>query len=359
MAYSYTLSLFTAFIAAAILLSSLRRVAFHINLTDKPDHRKDHKGEVPLIGGLCMFLALCFAILTLDFPIRDLKPFFAGSMILVMVGILDDMRELPPSSRFIAQIIAALIMSEWGSIFLSDLGMLVFPGNTLELGWFALPFTIFATIGVINALNMVDGVDGLAGSTSLVTTGSLILLALCSGELLSAKILGLIAAVLTAFLLFNWRFAQHQRALVFMGDAGSMFLGFTLAWFLIKSAQGEGRLMEPVTAIWIFAVPLIDTVSMMLRRVMKGRSPFAADREHFHHLLLMAGFSHRETVLIILLVSVICAATGLAGHFYGIPEAVMFYLFLLLFGTYFYSTLRAWKLMRFLKRSFAHSHQHN
>ena len=144
-----------------------------------------------------------------------------------------------------------------------------------------------------------------------------------------------------------------------MGDAGSMFLGFVLAWFLIEFSQGEDRLMPPAVALWILAVPLIDTVAMMLRRVLKGRSPFAADREHFHHVLLLAGYSPKATLAIIVSVALVCAATGISAWYLGLPEHVLFYGFLTLFALYFWSIMRAWRFKRFLSRSLRlHGHQH-
>ena len=105
-----------------------------------------------------------------------------------------------------------------------------------------------------------------------------------------------------------------------MGDAGSMFLGFTLAWFLIQLSQGEERLLAPVTALWIIALPLIDTVSMMVRRFRLGRSPFAADREHFHHILLASGYTPKQTLVMMILIAGLLAGVGLAGHLLGVPE---------------------------------------
>jgi UDP-GlcNAc:undecaprenyl-phosphate GlcNAc-1-phosphate transferase len=136
-----------------------------------------------------------------------------------------------------------------------------------------------------------------------------------------------------------------------MGDAGSMFLGFVLAWYLIHFSQGEGRLISPATALWLLGIPLIDTVTMMLRRVMKKRSPFEPDREHFHHVLQLAGFSPMATLFIMAAVSALMAVIGLVAHYQGVPEWVMFYAFLLLFAGYFWTIRRAWKVMRFLKRS--------
>jgi UDP-GlcNAc:undecaprenyl-phosphate GlcNAc-1-phosphate transferase len=144
-------------------------------------------------------------------------------------------------------------------------------------------------------------------------------------------------------LFYNWRFYLNKKALVFMGDAGSMFLGFIIAYYLIKLSQGEDRCMAPVTALWVFAFPVIETITLIIRRLLQGRSPFSADREHFHHLLQVWGLSQRRTVLFILIVSTAFAITGLLGEYYRVPEHIMFYGFVLLFVAYFLVVRWAWK----------------
>jgi UDP-GlcNAc:undecaprenyl-phosphate GlcNAc-1-phosphate transferase len=134
-----------------------------------------------------------------------------------------------------------------------------------------------------------------------------------------------------------------------MGDAGSMFLGFMLAWYFISMSQGEGRIISPVTTLWIFALPLFDTVGIMLRRIVRGRSPFAADREHLHHIFLLAGFSVCRTVTVMLLLAMTFGMVGLLGEFFGIPDGVMFWSFIGLFTLYFFVMMHAWKAMKWVR----------
>ena len=337
------LSYLLAFGVAVLLLRILARVASHINLVDHPNERKDHQGAIPLVGGLAMFMAFSFAALTLAVPISHLRSFFAGAALLVLVGVLDDMRELSSAARFATQIIAALLMTQLGGVVLQNFGAIGWGGNWFELGEWSITLSVFATVGVINALNMSDGIDGMAGSVSLLVVMALGFVAWVAGDFDSVRLLLLLATVIFAFLLFNARIFGRKRALVFMGDAGSMFLGFVLAWFFIQLSQGESRAMTPVTALWFFAVPLIDTVSQMLRRILKGRSPFAPDREHFHHVLLLARYSPEQSLGIVIAVSVITSLIGLGGLYLGVPEVVMFYGFLLLFATYFLGMIWAWE----------------
>lgn len=339
---------FAAFAVVSLLLWILEPAARHIGLVDHPGGRKAHQSPTPLIGGIAMSIGFAFSVLWLDVPISDYRLLFAGVLILVTVGALDDAHELSARARFIAQIAAGLIMTLGAGVVLEDLGQLALPGHLLTLGILSVPATVFATVGVINAVNMSDGLDGLAASLMLVAVSALILIAASRGDASNLSVLTLLAGALLAFLMFNLRL--HGSALVFMGDAGSMFLGFVLTWFLVELSQGENRLLAPVTALWIFALPLIDTVSMMLRRALLGRSPFSADREHFHHILIAAGFTAKQTLLVMLALAVTAASIGLAGHFAGAAEHWMLVAFLGLFVLHFGVVMRAWRVKRFLNK---------
>lgn len=342
----------TAFAAASILLWVLEPVAVHIGLVDQPGGRKTHDRPTPLIGGIAMSLAFAFAILWLEIPISAYRLLFAGALILLIVGVLDDLRELSARMRFGAQIVAGLIMTLGAGVVLGDLGHLLTPHHLVSLGILAVPLSIFATVGVINAVNMSDGIDGLAASLVLVAVCALAVIAWSADRVSGLGVLILLAGVLVAFLTFNLRL--HGSALVFMGDAGSMFLGFVLAWLLIQFSQGGDRLLAPVTALWIFALPLMDTVSMMLRRMLLGRSPFAADRQHYHHILIAAAFTPKQTLMLMILLAVVAASVGLAGHFLGIAEHWMFLGFVALFLLHFWMVMRAWRVKRFLKMPLFH-----
>lgn len=349
------LSLIVTIAVALMFIPVLARAATRLDLLDRPGGRKTHQGAVPLVGGLAMFLAFIFGLLVLPDALSSIRPLVAGAALLVVIGVLDDMHELSSSSRFAAQIVAALLMIWWGGVVLVDLGQLT-TDRIITLGIWQIPLTVFAVVGVINALNMVDGVDGLAGSVSIVSVLALAVLAAYAGVTLAVHVLLVLAAAIVVFLLFNLRTPWQSRARVFMGDAGSMFLGFVLGWFLVQLSQGEQKAFSPAVALWLFGLPLIDTVTMMLRRVARGRSPFAADREHFHHVLLLAGFSPSATLGIMVGVAVLMSAIGILGQIAGVPESVMFYAFLAVFVSYFYMILRAWKVMRFLRRSINRRH---
>lgn len=329
------------FLATLVLLALSPPLAARLGLVDQPGARKQHQGSVPLTGGLCMFSVLLVTLLLLD-PGRY-TALTAATLLLIAVGLWDDLHELNTRARFLAQIMATVIMIFAGGVSLHELGDLLGTG-TVALNLSSLPFTVFCVVGVINAINMADGLDGLAGGLALQMTLWLTLLAALSshhgGEMPALLCL---AAVVVGFLCFNLRHPWRARAAVFMGDAGSMALGFTLCWFLVGLSQDATRAFAPMTAVWIMGLPLLDTVAIMVRRAVNGRSPTAADRQHLHHLLLALGLSHERTVLTLWLAAFALSGIGVAAEFLGVPEYVMFYTFWTLFFIYYYTTARLWR----------------
>lgn len=328
------LSVVAATVVVAWIIHALPKLACRIGLVDEPNSRKHHEGSIPLIGGVAMYggfiVGMCLLYIE---PWSKFPSLVFGGFILVLVGMLDDLLELRKRVRLPAQLVAALLMAVVGEKVLHDLGWLSF-GELLSLDVLAIPFTIFCTVGVVNAVNMLDGLDGLAGGLVLVTFGSLAYLAYESGVSKELDALLLLMACIAAFLAFNARSPWCKKAKVFMGDAGSMFLGFALACFLISFSQGDHRAMHPVIALWIFAVPLMDTVAVMLRRMIAGHSPFSADRKHLHHLLLSKGLTVGQTVLVIWLLAALLAVAGVLGHSYRVSDGSMLLGFLGAFGLY-------------------------
>jgi UDP-GlcNAc:undecaprenyl-phosphate GlcNAc-1-phosphate transferase len=341
---SYALALFVC----CGLLHFLRPAAARIGLADEPSDRKSHQGSVPLIGGVAMFCGFALAALTLDIGLTAYRGFFAAAAILVVVGILDDMHELSSRARFGAQILAAVLMAYWGGVVLHDLGALGSGGSEFVLARWEIVFTIFATVGVINALNMSDGVDGLAGGLSLIALLGMAFVADGAGLESEGSLLLLLAVVVVGFLLFNIRMPWQRRARVFMGDAGSMFLGFAITWFLISLSQGEERAMAPVAALWLLMIPLFDTVWLILWRFAQGRSPTSSDVGHLHHVLQMTGMGAATSVWLMLAIAGAGAAAGLIALDSGVAQSTMFYLFLGLFAAYCVFMAISWRRRKLL-----------
>ena len=345
-----------AFAATLLLVFMLRPLAGTVGLLDIPNDRSSHQRPTPLIGGISIFLAFFVGALAavangiLPIDSYTLSLFGAG-LLLLLIGAVDDARELSPLLRFGVQILASLIMVYGGGVVLTDLGNMTPSGEVLYLGWLAVPFTVFATLGVINALNMCDGVDGLSGTLAMISLTGLMIVSFVNGGPVDSVLLALLAASILGFLLFNLRLPGRQQAAIFMGDAGSMFLGFALTWFTISLSQGSDRAMVPAAALWFLMLPIFDTVSMMLRRLMRGRSPFEADREHIHHIFLMAGFTVNETVVVMSAAALIGVGMGLLSMDIRLPEFSIAGLYVICGILYFWMVLRSWKVMRFIERS--------
>jgi UDP-GlcNAc:undecaprenyl-phosphate GlcNAc-1-phosphate transferase len=341
------------FLAAAFLGSSfiwlLMRQAPKWGLMDHPGGRKAHEVPVPLVGGFGMFLACVVMIPFTDVPDRIVLAWLAASATIFAVGLADDMIDLSAYPKFAFQVAAALMMVLGAGVYLTDLGDLLGVGPVV-LGALAVPVTVFAVVGVMNAMNMCDGADGLAGGVGLIALIWFAVAATLSGETRFLDELAVFAGAVAAFLALNLRSPWRRRASVFMGDSGSLFLGFMLAWFAIGLAESREPAMPPMTAVWILALPITDTLASMLRRILRGHSPFHADREHLHHILMAAGYTDRQAVAVLLLASLLCGAFGIGAWQFGVPESAMFYAYVGLFAVHFVAVMHAWKLVRLIGR---------
>lgn len=346
-----------AFGLTSILIVWLFSIAKNVGLVDVPNGRKTHEGEIPLVGGLSIFMAVFAATVIAGFlqPEQSLTVnhggFFLAGMLLLLVGVVDDYIEITPAAKLTAQATAALIMIYGSGVVLSDLGALGSNGELLSTGVFAVPFTIFATVGVINAVNMSDGLDGLAGSLALVSLSCFIAASLLFGNGQEVGLLVMLAAAVVGFLIFNFRFPGRRSAIVFLGDSGSMFLGLAICWYAIKFSQGDNRVVAPSVALWFLMLPLFDAVCMTTRRILKKRPPFGADKEHLHHIFLLAGFTVQETVLTMVGISLLAGTIGITATYLAVPEPIMLGSFITLGLMYFWMIVRSWSVMRFLKKS--------
>ncbi|MEM6486106.1 MAG: MraY family glycosyltransferase [Pseudomonadota bacterium] len=342
--------LLVAFVTSVFSILAIKPLAISIGLVDQPGGRKAHDQQTPLIGGIAIFFSVALAwYIAPRLGLSTINSVFAAaSGLIFIVGLIDDRKPLSVWLRFGVQGIAVGLMI-YGSVVVRDVGFL-FGEKPLQLHLLSIPITVFATIGAINAMNMIDGVDGLAGSVSLVSFGLLLLVAFNAGHLLQILILLCVLGGLIGFLFFNMPIPGRDRAHVFMGDAGSTLIGFLLAHSLIVLSQGDNRGMAPVTTLWIFAVPLMDTLGVMIRRLWLRRSPFAADRNHIHHLFLDADFRIRHAVLAIVLLQASLGGVGLALDKTGAPELLSLALFGIVFCGYVYLISRPWRIVPRLRQ---------
>ena len=328
------MSSFVAFAVSAVCCRLLLGWAEGLRLVDHPIGRKDHEHPTPVIGGIAIYAALLPALLSLAWPSLDpatLGMLIAGAM-LIGVGVADDVLDLPWPARILVQCGAALVLCACGSVLLSlSLSSAVLP---LSLGIFAIPFTVFAVVGLINAVNMIDGVDGLAGSIVASTLALMAALAYGTDNLALCSQLLVGASAVLAFLGFNLRMPGRPKALTFLGNSGSALLGLMLAWAAIELTQGPAARITPAVAPWLVALPILDCLTLIGRRLAGGRSPFAADRLHFHHLLLDRGLSVPKVVVAGTALHLALAGAGLGLMALGASDLWLIGGFLVVLGTY-------------------------
>lgn len=286
---------------ALLVIIVLTPFSERLRLMDLPDERKRHGEPVPMIGGIAIFMALLGVAQV--YPMDALWNWLlAGASLLVLVGFLDDVFDLGVRARLFAQIFACGLMIWGAQLSVTDLGTI--GGIEFELGLFGLVVTFVATVGLINAFNMVDGIDGLAGGHALIALVSMMVGQWLSGGIAHQFGIAILASSIFAFWLVNMSLTPLRK--VFLGDAGSLILGFLIGWLLVALSQGERASLNPVMTIWCVTLPVFDTIAVVARRLGNGRSPFSADRRHLHHLLIDMGMTKRGTLIILL-----CLGCGL------------------------------------------------
>ncbi|MDR0268734.1 MraY family glycosyltransferase [Paenibacillus sp.] len=290
-------------LALALLLTPLvKKFAIKIGAVDVPNARKVHTKIMPRLGGLAIYLAFIlsvFAVLPFvaeQFSIRDtnfIRAFLLGGSVIVLIGVLDDRFELSAKVKLLGQIVAACIVV-FGFDITVDFVNIPFHNSYSSLeDWIAIPFTIFWIVGVTNAINLIDGLDGLAAGVSGIAIGTILVMALLMGNLTVALLCLLLLGAVIGFLFFNFHPAQ-----IFMGDTGSLFLGFSLALLSMLGFK-QVAIVSFITPLIIIGVPLSDTFFAIVRRWIQKKPIFAPDKGHLHHCLREIGFSHRQSVLIV------------------------------------------------------------
>lgn len=320
------LGAFACSFAAVVLI---RPVCLRLGHVDHPDQRKQHTLATPLCGGL----AITTSVIALGFGFVASQQFIGfafGVSMLVVLGALDDRRHVPAAIRLVTQALAVAVgMCFLGGVQVGNMGALAGDGD-IVFGPFSMAVTVFCAVGVINAINMIDGLDGLAGGFAVMAM-TLLLTLTVETQAVNRVLLCLIIGSILGFLAFNLRTPWHRQARIFLGDAGSLVLGYILVWFAIQSSQGQAAVIDPITAVWLFGLPLADTLYLMGTRALRRENPLSADRYHFHHLLLRLGMSPGWALYAWLFVAACFMVVGLLEEFIDAPEAVR----LVLFGTVF------------------------
>jgi len=262
------------FFLSLLFIRVIRDNAEKLGLVDIPNHRSAHIDHTPSGAGIGFYLAVALVLPAFYFDLMLEYAWSCCAIFLVfIVGLLDDHHDTSPNTKFFV-IMFSTVLLYLDNIVIDELGF--FFGFELSLGWLALPFTLFAVVGFTNALNLIDGLDGLSGTISIVILSAFYFVGYANDDMFMMVISAAFIVSLLAFLIYNWKPAS-----IFMGDSGSLTLGFVISVLAIKSLA----YLPAVSILFIAAIPILDTVIVMIRRKMKGRSMFSADRCHIHHIL--------------------------------------------------------------------------
>lgn len=331
-----------------LAIAVLRPVAVNFNLVDLPNHRKQHVGAVPLIGGIAIFIGVLLSSL-ITFPQNtSLLVLLCCCAAIVTLGVIDDSKDLSPWLRLGIQALLTITLCKVTGVTLHNFGNLIGFGD-ISVRWFDMLITVIAICGAINAYNMMDGIDGLAGSMAMISFIGLAVLFHDKSPLFS-HLSQLFILALIPYLCANLSLFSARRK-IFLGDAGSMLLGFTIGFFVIYGSQQTkmDSAFRPVTALWIIGLPLMDMVGIMIRRMRKGQSPLRPDRNHLHHILLHAGFTPRESLAIIAVIGCFMMVIGIIGEYLKIHEAAMMIAFLVMFCLYSFALQYSWRFGKWIK----------
>ena len=302
-----------AFALAMLVTPRATHLARAMGIMDVPGVRRVHRDATPRLGGLAIVLAtltMLVLVLTLDNVIgrafrgvrTQLIALVAGSLLVFLAGVIDDVRGLRVSAKLLVEIAAAVLVCALGI----RIGSISIAGITLDFGWLSWPLTILWIVGVTNAVNLIDGIDGLAAGIALIACGAITVLAIHVGQPVMAVLMLALSGSLTGFLLFNFHPAR-----VFLGDGGSLFLGFIIATGSVMSATKSATLLGLGLPALALGVPIVDTLFSVLRRALRRRSIVAPDRGHIHHRLLAMGVSQPRATAMIWAVTLALTGVGL------------------------------------------------
>ena len=287
-------SLFAFILALAISFActpAVRMLAIKIKAVDVPkDNRRMHKVPIPRMGGLAIFAGFLVSVLFFVPLGTEFRSILIGALILVVLGIIDDIVALKPKTKFAGQIIAALIPALSGVSIHGIVNPFV-PGQYSTLGIFSIPLTVIWIVGITNAVNFIDGLDGLACGVSAIATVTMFIIAVLFGETYIALMMAALAGACLGFLPYNMNPAK-----IFMGDTGSMFLGYILATVSIQGLFKFYAVISFAVPFILLGLPIFDTGFAIVRRLLKGQSPLQADRGHVHHRLIDLGFDQKQSV---------------------------------------------------------------
>jgi UDP-GlcNAc:undecaprenyl-phosphate GlcNAc-1-phosphate transferase len=346
------LACLVALCSSAFAIVVLRRLAVPLGLVDHPNERKHHHGSVPLVGGLAIFIGVLAGAMFCGKLHAFGYTLLGTASVLAVVGALDDRFDLSVRVRLLVQtgVILTVIFST--GEYIHTLGHIF--GYELTLGWVGIPLTVVAVIGLLNAFNMMDGIDGLAGSLALVSIGAIALFAGATAAKGVMALMLLLAVSALPYLAANLGFIGKK---IFMGDAGSMVIGYLLAWALIRLSQQPGTHLSPVDVLWCVALPVLDTMAVMYRRLRQGKSPFKPDRGHIHHILMGMGLGSRASLIVLVAVAASMAFLGSVTSSLGFGSGVNLAAFCVFAVVYTVTVTRVWARQLIRGERLTHGHR--
>ena len=323
-------ALLAAALVSLIFTPMVRSLAFRVGAVDVPkDNRRMHDHPVPRMGGLAIFFGFILSVLIFLPLTTELQGMLLGSVIIVMLGILDDIFALPALPKLFVQIGAALIaVLEGNRIDLLSNPNIFSSEPYWELGLLAVPITVLWIVGITNAVNLIDGLDGLACGVSTISSMTMLVIALIVAEPDVAILMGALAGACIGFLPYNLNPAK-----IFMGDTGATFLGFTLAVVSIQGLFKFYAVISFAVPFLMLGLPIFDTTFAILRRLAHGQSPMSPDRGHIHHRLIDMGFSQKQAVAVLYIISAILGLSAVVLTTIGVVRAMLFLLALCAAGT--------------------------
>ncbi|MGI6329416.1 MAG: glycosyltransferase family 4 protein [Bacilli bacterium] len=309
------------FIFTVLMVPLVKRIAFHVGAIDYPNKRKIHKEPMPSLGGLAIFMGFLLGYMLFARQTVEMNSILIGSFIIILTGILDDIKPLQARYKFFFQIIAAIVITFYGGILLDNINAF---GYSLNFGLFSSFITILFIVGMINSINLIDGLDGLAAGVSSIFFLTIGIIAFMLNKLngLDIMLSFIMLGSTLGFLVHNFHPAK-----IFMGDTGSMFLGFIISVIALIGLK-KVTLTSFLIPLLIMAVPILDTLFAIIRRVINKKGISTSDKQHLHHQLLEMNFSCRATVLIIYYINALFA---IATIIYFLKDRQI--------GTYIYITL--------------------
>ena len=323
------LALLAALVVSFLMTPVVKSFAYKVGAIDVPkDDRRMHKEPIPRLGGLAIFFGFMVSILLFVEITPEMRSICLGAVIIVVLGVVDDIMALPAMLKFVIQIAAALIPALSGVVIQAFSNPNIFSDNLYwVLGWLSVPFTVLWIVAITNAVNLIDGLDGLADGVSAISATTVLVIALMASELQVAIVMAALVGACVGFMPYNLNPAK-----MFMGDTGATFLGYILATMSIQGLFKFYAVISFAVPFLILGLPIFDTAFAFIRRIAHGQSPMHADRGHIHHRLIDMGLSQKQAVATLYVISAILGLSAVVLTTGGEQRAMLLFAALCIVG---------------------------